>query len=172
MIAFTTTALVGRDDFPRHYRFVGPSLGTRPEPDDFPFDRLRRPCVLVSMGTVNAEASGRFYATVVAALGGTPVQVLLVAPPALVPASLPDNIVARARIPQLAVLPHVDAVICHGGHNTTCEALAHGLPLVIAPIKDDQPIVADQVVAAGCGLRVKFGRVQAAELRATRSSAC
>jgi UDP:flavonoid glycosyltransferase YjiC (YdhE family) len=56
-------------------------------------------------------------------------------------------------------------VICHGGHNTTCEALAHGLPLVIAPIKDDQPIVADQVVAAGCGLRVKFGRVQAGELR-------
>jgi len=40
------------------------------------------------------------------------------------------------------------------------------LPLVIAPIKDDQPIVADQVVAAGAGIRVKFGRVQAPELRA------
>jgi len=56
--------------------------------------------------------------------------------------------------------------VCHGGHNTTCEALAHGLPLVIAPIKDDQPIVADQVVAAGAGLRVKFGRVTPDELAA------
>jgi UDP:flavonoid glycosyltransferase YjiC (YdhE family) len=44
-------------------------------------------------------------------------------------------------VPQLALLPHVDAVVCHGGHNTVCESLAHGLPLVIAPIKDDQPIV-------------------------------
>jgi len=37
---------------------------------------------------------------------------------------------------------------------------------VIAPIKDDQPIVADQVVAAGAGLRVKFARVGPSELRA------
>jgi UDP:flavonoid glycosyltransferase YjiC (YdhE family) len=44
--------------------------------------------------------------------------------------------------------------------------LAHGLPLVLAPIRDDQPIVADQVVRAGAGLRVRFGRVGAAELRA------
>jgi MGT family glycosyltransferase len=165
VIAFTTTALVGRTDFPPHYRFVGPSLGARPEPDDFPFDQLRRPCVLVSMGTVNADASGRFYATAAAALADHDAQVILVAPPALVPSPLPANILARPRVPQLALLPHVDAVVCHGGHNTTCEALAHGLPLVIAPIKDDQPIVADQVVAAGCGLRVKFGRVQPAELR-------
>ncbi len=71
----------------------------------------------------------------------------------------------RPYIPQLALLPHVDLVVCHGGHNTTCEALAHGLPLVIAPIQqDDQPIVADQVVAAGAGVRVKFGRVQPPEL--------
>jgi UDP:flavonoid glycosyltransferase YjiC (YdhE family) len=67
-------------------------------------------------------------------------------------------------VPQLALLPHVDAVVCHAGHNTTCEALANGLPLVVAPIKDDQPIVADQVVAAGAGVRVKFGRVGADEL--------
>jgi MGT family glycosyltransferase len=165
VIAFTTTALVGRGDFPAHYRFVGPSLGTRPAADDFPFAQLRRPCILVSMGTVNAEASGRFYATAAAALADVSVQVVLVAPTALVPSPLPANFVTRPRVPQLALLPYLDAVVCHGGHNTTCEALAHGLPLVIAPIKDDQPIVADQVVAAGAGLRVKFGRVQPAELR-------
>jgi UDP:flavonoid glycosyltransferase YjiC (YdhE family) len=62
-------------------------------------------------------------------------------------------------VPQLALLPHADAVVCHGGHNTVCETLAEGVPLVLAPIRDDQPIIADQVVAAGAGVRVKFGRV-------------
>jgi MGT family glycosyltransferase len=161
VVAFTTSALVGpADKFPPHYRFVGPSISDRPETTQFPFDELRRPCVLVSMGTVNAEASGRFYATTIAALREP--QVVLVAPHAL---DAPANFIVRSYVPQLALLPHVDAVVCHGGHNTTCEALAHGLPLVIAPIKDDQPIVADQVVAAGAGLRVKFGRVGPDELR-------
>jgi MGT family glycosyltransferase len=162
VIAFTTSALVGPlDKFPAHYRFVGPSISDRPESTEFPFTELRRPCVLVSMGTVNAEASGRFYATTIAALRDGP-QVVLVAPTAL---DAPESFIVRPYVPQLALLSRVDAVVCHGGHNTTCEALANGLPLVIAPIKDDQPIVADQVVAAGAGLRIKFGRVQPPELR-------
>ncbi|HUJ57471.1 MAG TPA: nucleotide disphospho-sugar-binding domain-containing protein [Kofleriaceae bacterium] len=166
VIAFTTEALVGpRDRFPQHYRFVGPSIHDRPERAAFPFDQLRRPCVLVSMGTVNAEASGRFYQTAIAALGDEPHQTVLVAPDGMA-SGAPASFLVRTFVPQLALLPHVDAVVCHGGHNTTCEALAHGVPLVIAPIKDDQPIVADQVVAAGAGLRVKFGRVQPDELRA------
>jgi MGT family glycosyltransferase len=165
VIAFSTEALVGpREKFPAHYRFVGPSISDRPETAPFPFEQLRRPCVLVSMGTVNAEASGRFYDVAIAALRDDEAQVILVAPPELV-RDAPANFIVRAFVPQLALLDRVDAVVCHGGHNTTCEALAHGLPLVIAPIKDDQPIVADQVVAAGAGLRVKFGRVQAPELR-------
>jgi UDP:flavonoid glycosyltransferase YjiC (YdhE family) len=55
--------------------------------------------------------------------------------------------------------------VTHGGHNTVCEALAHGLPLVVAPIRDDQPIIAGQVEAAGAGVRVKFGRVSTEGLR-------
>lgn len=167
VIAFTTAALVGpADRFPPHYRFVGPATADRPEPTDFPWDDLApRPRVLVSMGTVNAEASTRFYQVAHAALAELPVQAIFAAPPEALPDAAPPTIVRRY-LPQLAVLGHVDAVVCHAGHNTTCEALARGLPLVVAPIKDDQPIVADQVVAAGAGLRVKFGRVAAPELRA------
>jgi UDP:flavonoid glycosyltransferase YjiC (YdhE family) len=163
VLAFTTSALVPAP-FPAHFKLVGPSIADRPETTAFPFEQLTRPCVLVSMGTVNAEASGRFYGVTVEALADQPYQVILVAPPELVPRT-PANFIVRAYVPQLALLSRVDAVVCHGGHNTTCEALAHGLPLVIAPIKDDQPIVADQVVAAGAGIRIKFGRVHAPELR-------
>jgi UDP:flavonoid glycosyltransferase YjiC (YdhE family) len=160
VIAFTTSALVPRE-LPAHYKLVGPSIADRPESAEFAFEQLTRPCVLVSMGTVNAEASGRFYDVVCEALADQPYRVILVAPTRTVPA----NFMTRTYVPQLALLSKVDAVVCHGGHNTTVEALAHGLPLVIAPIKDDQPIVADQVVAAGAGIRIKFGRVQAPELR-------
>ena len=78
----------------------------------------------------------------------------------------PPNVLVRESVPQLELLSHLDAVVCHGGNNTVCESLLHGLPLVLAPIRDDQPIVAEQVVEAGAGLRVRFGRVKAPELRA------
>lgn len=166
VIAFTTAALVGpADQFPPHYRFVGPATSDRPEPAPFPWDALvDRPRVLVSMGTVNADASARFYRTALAALAELPVQAIVAAPPEAL-GEVPPPAIVRGYLPQLAVLRHVDAVVCHAGHNTTVETLARGLPLVVAPIKDDQPIVAEQVVAAGAGLRVKFGRVQVAELR-------
>jgi MGT family glycosyltransferase len=164
VVAFTTEAMVGSlDRFPPHYRFVGPSISDRPESTAFPWGDLaatRR--VLISMGTVNAEVCGRFYATAVDALRDDAEQMIIAAPNL----TAPPPAIVQPYVPQLALLPKVDAVVCHGGHNTVCEALANGLPLVIAPIKDDQPIVADQVVAAGAGIRVKFGRVQAPELRA------
>jgi MGT family glycosyltransferase len=121
--------------------------------------------VLVSLGTVNQARGTRFYDTVMAALGECPIQVVLVAPEDLA-ASAPRNFIVRTRVPQLQLLPRVHAVVCHGGHNTVCEALAHGVPLVVAPIKDDQPVIAEQVVNAGAGIRVRFGRVGPADLRA------
>jgi UDP:flavonoid glycosyltransferase YjiC (YdhE family) len=60
----------------------------------------------------------------------------------------------------------MDAVVSHGGHNTVCETLAHGIPLVVAPIRDDQPIVAQRVAEAGAGTRFKFGRDRAADIQA------
>lgn len=169
VLAFTTRALctpaAGLGD---RVRFVGPAIEQRPQTVPFPWEWLDgRPAVLVSLGTVYAEDGDRFFAAAIEALAGEPLQAVIVAPEriaALVPAGA-DNIVVAERVPQLALLPRMAAVVGHGGHNTVCEALAHGLPLVLAPIRDDQPIVADQVVQAGAGLRVRFGRVRAAELR-------
>ncbi len=165
VVVFSTRALVGHDlAFPAHYRFVGPATVARPDATPFPWERLSDalPRVFVSLGTVNAESGAPFYAAAVEALGD--LRVILAAPPALVP-SPPAHWIVQPRVPQLALLPHVSAVVCHGGHNTTCEALAHGLPLVLTPIRDDQPLVTQQVVRAGAGLRVRFGRVAPGSLR-------
>lgn len=167
VVVFSTAALVGPTDrFPPHFRFVGPSIGSRPDDTPFPFEALREGRrVLVSLGTVNADRGMRgFYATVVEALRNAPFQVILAAPTGSIPEP-PGNFLVRERVPQLALLAHVHAVVSHGGHNTVCEALAHGLPLVLTPIRDDQPVVAQQVVDAGAGLRLRFGRLSPADLR-------
>lgn len=176
VLAFTTEALMGpmASQYPQ-VRFVGASINRRPEPVEFPWDWLdpTTPTLLVSLGTVGAAQDERFLAVAVEALSGQPLQAVIVAAPAValrLPAHGP-NILVRPRVPQLALLPHVDAVVCHGGHNTVCEALAHGLPLVIAPVRDDHPLVADQVVAAGAGRRVKFGRIGPAAFAAAVDAA-
>lgn len=173
VLAFTTEALFG----PAHHlgpqvRFVGPALDGRPGGDAVDPRALdewfgRRPRVLVSLGTVSAEDGDRFFGVAVEALAGQPLAALVVAPErvaGLVPPGA-ANVRVAPRVPQVALMAHIDAVVCHGGHNTVCEALAHGVPLVVAPVRDDQPIVADQVVRAGAGRRVRFGRVRPAELR-------
>ncbi|MFJ9938558.1 glycosyltransferase [Streptomyces virginiae] len=170
VLVFSTPELVGTTtgDLPPHHAYVGPAFGARPAPPGFPWQRLDpgRRRVLVSLGTLNQEAGARFYDAVLGAAErlADDVQLVLAAPTALV-GEVPDHVLVQESVPQLELLPHLDAVVCHAGHNTVCEALAHGLPLVVAPIRDDQPIVARQVVEAGAGIRVRFGRTRAEELR-------
>lgn len=167
VLAFTTAELAGEPAGAagERVRFVGPSIAARP-PVDFPWDWLipGRPTVLVSLGTVNADA--RFVGECVRAVAARPgLQAVVVAEPGTVD-DPPDNVLVRARVPQLELLPRLDAVICHAGHNTVCEALHHGVPLVVAPIRDDQPVVAQQAVDAGVAVRVRFGRADAGHVGA------
>ena len=118
------------------------------------------PAVLVSLGTLNASRGKRFYQVVCDSVRGLPLRVVIAAPPELV-VNPPDNVWVQSWVPQLELLPKMAAVVTHGGHNTVCEALFHGVPMVVAPIKDDQPVVAGLVVEAGAGERVHFGRVKA-----------
>jgi UDP:flavonoid glycosyltransferase YjiC (YdhE family) len=170
VLAFTTPALTGTAGLPDRVRFVGPALGARRETVDFPWDRLdpSRARILITVGTVSADLAGDFYQRMIAALAPLAyrVQAVFVAPEQ-VSSSLvdPSRVLVVPRVPMLDLLPHLSAVVCHGGMNTVCEALAHGVPLVIAPMKNDQPINAAQVAAAGAGVRVSFFRARPDRLR-------
>jgi MGT family glycosyltransferase len=166
VLAFTTPALVGdTSGFGENIAFTGPALAGRPDRGSFPWDWLdpARRHLLVSLGTVNGPAGMRFFRVAADALADlrAEVQAVMIAPPA---ESSPPNILYAEHVPQLALLPHMAAVISHGGHNTVCESLAHGLPLVLTPIRDDQPIIAQQVADAGAGIRLRFARLTVAEL--------
>ncbi len=166
VLCFTTADLVGSDmTFPDHYAFTGPAMTTRPPSGPFPWDRLDgdRRAVLVSLGSLNGESGKRFFGLAAEALGDL-AQLIMVAPTGTVD-NAPEGSIVADWVPQLELLPHVDAVVSHAGHNTVVEALAHGLPQVVAPIRDDQPVVAQQIEAAGAGIRVRFSRLRAHELR-------
>lgn len=173
VLAYTTRALLGPVELPDRVWLVGPSVAARPvaADDDFPWEWLDAsalPTVLVSLGTANNDAGARFLNAAAQALGAMAgrVRAVLVDPGGLVGGRLPDHLLVRPHVPQLALLERLDAVVCHAGHNTVCEALWHGVPLVVAPIRDDQPIVAGQVVDAGAGVRLRFGHADAARIGA------
>ena len=174
IVAFTGRELLGDAPLPHdRVRLVGPVIAPRPAAGAFPFDRLdpSRRAVLVTLGTANVDVGGRFLAESLAALRAARerVQGIVLDPGHTLPAELgsgPGDPLVLDRVPQLDLLPHLDAVVCHGGHNTVCESLWHGVPLVVAPLRDDQPLVAGQVVAAGAGVRLRFGRADTARVGA------
>jgi MGT family glycosyltransferase len=165
VIAYTTPELLGFEaDFPGHFALVGPSIGERPGEIPFPWAWLDgRPLVLVSLGTINWRGGARFFEVAAEALSDLDAQAVFIAPGGL-DVEVPPNVLVRERVPQLDLLARVDAVVSHGGHNTVCETLSVGRPLVIAPIRDDQPIIGDQVTRAGAGVTVRYRRVTASQL--------
>ncbi|WP_020499603.1 glycosyltransferase [Sciscionella marina] len=160
VLAFTTRALLGPEHEPQPtVRFVGPSIAERPADADFPWHTWKdeRPAVLVTLGTANVDAGGDFLSRCATALAERDIRAVIVDPGGVL-GPQPPHVLVRGHVPQLSVLPQVDAVVCHAGHNTVCETLWHGLPLALAPIRDDQPVVTKQVVEAGAGVRLRFAR--------------
>ncbi|GGT67062.1 glycosyltransferase [Actinomadura citrea] len=164
VLVFSTGALLGDVSFfPDHFAFVGPVLG-RPAPSAFPWDRLDgRPAVLVSLGTADPSHE-RFFRVAAEAVRELDVQAVFAAPPGTV-GDVPPNVLVRRQVPRPKLLERMSAVVCDGGYGAVCESLAHGLPLVAAPIRDDQPIIARLVERAGAGTAVPFDGVRPDELR-------
>jgi MGT family glycosyltransferase len=169
VIVFSIEALIGTAHalIEAPYRFVGPAHGPGRRQIDFPWDWLRadRRKLLVTLGTVSRDHDSRFFEVIMAAVADLPdVQAVLAAPMHLA-AQAPDNVLVRDYVPQLELLQRIDGVICHAGHNTVCEALTRGLPLIVAPIRDDQPVIARQVIDAGAALFMRYGKVTPAAAR-------
>ena len=63
----------------------------------------------------------------------------------------PKHVRVERYIPQNTLLPHCDVVLCSAGAGTVLGALAHAIPLVVAPVATDQYEMAAQIEHAGAG---------------------
>jgi UDP:flavonoid glycosyltransferase YjiC (YdhE family) len=169
VIATTARALTGAVPLPEQCVLIGAALGPRRTDPGFGWDwwDAGRRHVLVTAGTMSAHLVPGYLARMMAALEpmARQVQVVLNTAADALP-DPPSHVLVAPRVPMLDLMPHLDAVICQAGQSTVNEALAHGVPLVVAPIRLGELAVAEQVTRAGAGIAVSFAGATPAQLAA------
>lgn len=141
---------------PANTAYVGPIL--HPDPpagDPRILARHAEPRVLISLSTTR-QGQREALPPILEAMARLPVRGLLTlgGVPALGAVEAPSNVDVYDYVPHATVLPHVSAVVCHGGLSTVLAALAHGVPLVCIPQGREQPLNAERVRSCGVGLTV------------------
>ncbi|MGE5828637.1 MAG: glycosyltransferase [Micromonosporaceae bacterium] len=168
VIATTARALTGLAPIPEQCVLIGAALGARRTDPSFDWgwwDPDRRH-VLVTSGTLSAHLVRDFLARVMVALQplASRVQAVFNAAADAVP-DPPSHVLIAPRVPMLELMPRLDAVVCQSGQSTVNEALLHGVPLVVAPIRWERA-VAEQVTRTGAGVEVSYADATATQLAA------
>ncbi len=135
---------------------------TGPTTDD---GSAERALVYLSLGSLGS-ADVDLMRELVALLADTPHRYVVSTGPRHDEYTLAPNMIGAEFLPQTSVLPHVDAVITHGGNNTVTECLWFGLPMVVLPIFWDQHDNAQRVDERGHGIRLPTYGLTAETLRA------
>jgi UDP:flavonoid glycosyltransferase YjiC (YdhE family) len=164
---FSTPEYVGGVEVPDGVRLVGPSIPLRQRGDeaDFPWDRLSRakPVVYLSFGSQISYQPEIFHKVAEAAL---PLGVqLVISAGDLSGTVFPGDVIAVGYAPQLELLPKVSFMITHGGANSVMEALYFGVPLLISPVCNDQPLQAFFLEKSGAGLCLDLYEATTSETR-------
>lgn len=162
-----------RSDLPASVRFVGPlpvpgAAADAALPDWW--DELDgvRPVVHVTQGTIaNADLSQLILptlraladddVTVVVSTGGRPVADL---------GEVPANARVATYLPYDRLLPLADVVVTNGGYGGVQQALAHGIPLVVAGQTEDKVEVCARVEWSGAGINLRTNTPDATAIAA------
>ncbi len=123
------------------------------EPWTPPEDPERRRLVYLSLGSLGSADLGLMQ-RLVELLADTPHRYIVSRGPRHDEYELADNMIGAEFLPQTSVLPHVDAVITHGGNNTVTECMWFGKPMLVLPIFWDQHDNAQRVHETGYGIRL------------------
>ncbi len=99
------------------------------------------------------------------ALDGLDVLVIVTSPEPSELGSVPSNTRVSSFIPHGLLLPRVDVMVTNAGFNGVKAALAHGVPMVLAPWGNDQPDVAARVRWAGAGIDLRTRTPEPAAVR-------
>jgi MGT family glycosyltransferase len=146
----------------------GAATMAAPREPPWPVRRPGAPIVYFTLGTEFNVESGDLFSRVLEGLVQLPVNILVTVGTDIDPAELgvlPRHVHAAQFVPQELVLPHVSAVVSHGGSGTVTAALAHGLPQVVVPMRADQPLNAARCEQLGAARALDPVRATPAEAR-------
>jgi UDP:flavonoid glycosyltransferase YjiC (YdhE family) len=165
-----------RRELPSTVHFVGPIDRARRRPSVAPdwWGDLdgERPVVHVTQGTLANADPTRLLIPAIRALAGE--DVLVVAStggrdPGLVRTAFSNGLPANTRVvdfvPYDDLLPRTDVMVTNGGYGGVQQALAHGVPLVVAGSTEDKPEVGARVTWSGTGINLRTSRPSDARIR-------
>jgi zeaxanthin glucosyltransferase len=113
-------------------------------------------CSLGSQAALRAEASTRFFNSILQTLAARPEWYLALSVGKKVDIAtlspLPANVYAANWIPQMDVLSNASLMITHGGIGTVKECILSRVPMIGFPLMRDQFDCAERVVQLGLGL--------------------
>lgn len=154
-----------RSDLPENLvRFVGPLPPAAPagwtEPGWWSELDGDRPVVVVTQGTLANDDLSELVEPTLAAFDGEDVLVVaaLGRPVADLVPHVPDNAVVEEFVPFDRLLPHADVLVTNGGYGATQQALAAGVPVVVAGQTEDKPAIAARVGLLGLGVDLRTQR--------------
>ncbi|NSL86221.1 hypothetical protein ECE50_005240 [Chitinophaga sp. Mgbs1] len=168
-LAYTSDAFeFRRSDLLSQTYYIGPSVSREFAGADvpFPWEWLDgRPVVYFSMGTVYIRK--QIISQVIKASAGAPWQLVISTGKAFPPETwtdIPENVLIRSYVPQVALMEKVSAVVSSGGFGTVGQALMNGVPLVVIPQILEHRVTASKVVHAKAGIKLSSWLVSAGRL--------
>ncbi|WP_417503282.1 glycosyltransferase [Microbacterium sp.] len=150
-----------RPDLPATVHFAGPLPPTPSDPvlpewwSDLDGSR---PIVHVTQGTIANSDFGQLVQPTIAALAGSDALVVVSTggrPVDALAGKLPDNVRVAEYLPYDRLLPLVDVLVTNGGYGGVQQALAHGVPLVVAGQTEDKVEVCARVGWSGAGVNLR-----------------
>jgi zeaxanthin glucosyltransferase len=167
---FSTPAVLGRSLMlppatfligPPVYRGASPLPAGEEDHSGFPWDRLAadRPIALCALGTLFRWQPEIFTAIAHALTRMSfPVQTVLavgdLVDDAEFRAGIPADAIVVHSVPQFDLLARCAVFISHGGAGSVNDAFYHGVPVLVIPLSNDQPVSAYVVERAGAGVQL------------------
>ena len=149
-----------RGDFPLY----DPSPEAQLAPAIARFIEGGTPPVVFTPGTGNRQAADYFRCALDASARLGLRAIFLTPHREQLPAHLPSPVLWQDYVPLRALLPHVAALVHHGGIGTMAEALRAGTPQLVVPLAHDQFDNAARVEALGVGTSLRAARLDPARL--------
>lgn len=159
------------DDVAAQLRFLGPVSVSGAVQHALPewWSELdgTRPVVHVTQGTIANTDLGELIRPTIDAFADREPLVVVATGGASADSlgALPGNVRVAEFLPYAELLPRTSVIVTNGGYGGAQFALRHGVPLVVAPGKEDKVEVAARIAWSGVGVRLRHQRPTPEELR-------